>query len=163
MLSEQMAHASGWQRGALRTARGVSTVTRGYFLVLAAAGIVSLIVAVATSHRAAAGAALVTLFIAGSFLALSGGAPETVREVRGSASQFVIRIGPRKVWRIERGTERLRAFANGGIVWRVAVRRRQDDPLGAVAHEVLATTERDALGVADALERQLRSGDLLAG
>jgi hypothetical protein len=98
--------------------------------------------------------------LAGLFFGLSFGS-EQFLEAKGPNGAYVVRTGSHRLWRDAHGFRRMTLLVLGDRMWTASVRRREDDPFGAVVVRRTAETEREAVAEAQALAARIKKGDEL--
>lgn len=133
-------------------------VVRVLIAIQAVGGVVGVVVGAVTLNGGLVIGGLGQLVLAGLVLGLSFGSEQVV-EAKGAAGSFVIRTGPHRRWRDERGLARVVPFVMGHRTWRASVRGRADDPFGAVVATAEAASERDAIDVAHEIAARIQAGE----
>jgi hypothetical protein len=160
LLSESIDRMPRWLRPFMRFQAGFFKVVRGLIALQAVGGLVGLLVGTVTLDGALAAGGLAQMTFAGLVFGLDLGSDEVI-EARGPAGEFVIRAGSRRLWRDAQGLRRISKLVMGDRAWVATVRRRADDPFGAIVVRRVCETQGEANAEANALAGRIRRGENL--
>ena len=145
-------------RGFMRFQVGLVKFVRVFVALQAVGGLVGFFIGVFTLDGKLVIGGLAQMTLAGLVFGLNVGSEE-VLETKGPQGEFVIRAGSHRLWKDARGLRKLSKLVMGDRVWAATVRRREDDPFGAIVARHTRDTQREASAEAKVLVDRIREGE----